>query len=113
MAIPDYQTIMLPLLKFISDQKEHQVREMIDYLAGEFRLSDEEGKRLLPSGNDIIFDNKVKWARLYIGKAGLLESTKTGYWKSPNVVCRFYLRIHLGLTSSFLDSFPNTVNGRR
>jgi len=81
MAIPDYQTIMLPLLKFISDQKEHHVREMIDYLAGEFRLSDEERRRLLPSGNDVIFDNKVKWARLYIGKAGLLEPTGKGYWK--------------------------------
>lgn len=81
MAIPDYQTIMLPLLTFMADQKEHNVREMIDYLAGEFQLTDEEKRRLLPSGNDIIFDNKVKWARLYIGKAGLLEPAKRGYWK--------------------------------
>jgi len=72
MAIPDYQTIMLPLLKFMRDQKEHRVREMIHYLSDEFQLSDEEKRKLLPSGNDVIFDNKVKWARLYIGKAGLL-----------------------------------------
>ena len=81
MAIPDYQTIMLPLLKFMSDQKEHNVGEMINNLADEFRLSDEERRRLLPSGNDVMFDNKVKWSRLYIGKAGLLESTGRGYWK--------------------------------
>ena len=81
MTIPDYQTIMLPLLKFMGDQKEHNVREMIDYLAGEFRLSDEEKRRLLPSGNDVKFDNKVKWSRLYLGKAGLLKSTGKGYWK--------------------------------
>jgi len=81
MAIPDYQTIMLPLLKFISDQREHHVSEMIDYLASKFKLSEEEKRRLLPSGNDVIFDNKVKWARLYLGKAGLLEPMKRGYWK--------------------------------
>ena len=57
MAIPDYQTIMLPLLKFMSDQKEHNVRDMINYLADEFQLSNEDKRRLLPSGNDVMFDN--------------------------------------------------------
>jgi len=81
MPIPDYQTIMLPLLKFTSDEKEHHVRDMIDHLADVFQLSTEERRTLLPSGNDIAFDNKVKWARLYLGKAGLLESKRVGYWK--------------------------------
>jgi len=81
MAIPDYQTIMLPLLKFMSDQKEHHIREMIDHLAIEFQLTAEEKRRLLPSGNDIMFNNKVRWARLYISKAGLLETTRRGYSK--------------------------------
>ena len=42
MAIPDYQTIMLPLLKFTGDGQEHSLRESIDFLADEFSLSDEE-----------------------------------------------------------------------
>ena len=81
MPIPGYQTIMLPLLKFMGDQKEHHLSEIIDYLANEFRLSDEERRRLFPSGNDIMFDNRVKWARLYLSKAGLLETTGKGYRK--------------------------------
>jgi len=54
MAIPDYQTIMLPLLKFAGDGQEHSLRETIDFLADEFSLSDEERKELLPS----------KWCRV-------------------------------------------------
>jgi len=106
MAIPDYQTIMLPLLKFVGDQKEHHVREMIEYLADEFQLSDEERRRLLPSGNDVIFDNKVKWARLYIGKAGFLESTKTGYWRITELGLQVLSRNPSRINTKFLGQFP-------
>lgn len=76
MLIPDYQSIMLPLLKFCGDQKEHSKREAIEAMAGEFALSAEERKQLLPSGQQFVFDNRVGWARTYMTKAGLLESTK-------------------------------------
>ena len=79
MAIPDYQSVMLPLLKYTADQKEHHIREAIDYLPQVFNLSEEERKEMLPSGNDIIVDNRIKWARLYMKKAGLLESTRRGF----------------------------------
>jgi len=79
MAIPDYQTIMLPLLKFIRDKKEHSLRETIDALADQFHLTAEERRELLPSGNQAIFNNRVGWARTYMKKAGLLKSTRRGY----------------------------------
>jgi restriction system protein len=81
MGIPDYQTIMLPLLKFAGDRQEHSLREGIDQLANEFALTEEEKKELLPSGLQEIFRNRVAWARTYMGKAGLLESTRRGYFK--------------------------------
>ena len=81
MAIPDYQTIILPLLRFGGDQKEHSLREAIDNLGKEFGLTEEEKKELLPSGQQEIFTNRVAWARTYMGKAGLLESTRRGYFK--------------------------------
>jgi len=81
MAIPDYQTIMLPLLRFGGDQKEHSVREAIDNLSKEFGLTEEEKRELLPSGQQEVFTNRVAWARTYMGKAGLLESTRRGYFK--------------------------------
>lgn len=78
MAIPDYQTIMLPLLKFVADQKEHSVHEAVKFLANEFNLSDDERKEMLPSGQQEVFLNRVGWARTYMKKAGLLDSPKRG-----------------------------------
>lgn len=47
MAIPDYQTVMLPLLQFLSDGKEHNIGEVVDRLAEQFQLSSEEREQLL------------------------------------------------------------------
>lgn len=71
MLIPDYQAIMLPLLRFASDGKEHTLREALDALAVQFKLTEQEIKQLLPSGNQETFLNRVGWARSYMGKAGL------------------------------------------
>ncbi len=75
MPIPDYQSLMLPLLRIIGDGKEHSLRELIEKLAEQFRLSEDERKELLSSGVQAKFDNRVGWARTYLKKAGLLEST--------------------------------------
>ena len=81
MAIPDYQTIMLPLLKYAGDDQEHSMREAVDFLADEFELSEEELKEMLPSGTQKLFNNRVGWALTYIRKAGLIESPKRGVFK--------------------------------
>ncbi len=81
MSIPDFQSMMLPLLEFASDGQEHSLRETIEVLADQFSLSDEERNELLPSGQQSIFDNRVGWARTHMKKAGLLESTRRGHYK--------------------------------
>jgi restriction system protein len=81
MAIPDYQSIMLPLLLFLKDGKVHSKREAVQFLADEFKLSEDERKELLPSGKQGLFDNRVGWARTYLIKAKLIESVKHGYFK--------------------------------
>lgn len=80
MAIPSYQELMLSLLKVAADGSEHRMREAIKSLADEFRLSEPERTALLPSGN-VIFDNRVHWARTYLSKAGLIQPTKWGYFQ--------------------------------
>jgi len=81
MVIPDYQTIMLPLLKTLEDNQEHSLRQVIDDLAVQFNLTPEEQSQLLPSGQQTIFHNRVGWARTYMKKAGLIESTKRGFFR--------------------------------
>lgn len=78
MAIPDYQTIMLPLLRKLSDGNAYPLKELIEILAREFHLSDDDLNELLPSGQSFMFSNRVGWARTYLKKAGLIESPKRG-----------------------------------
>jgi restriction system protein len=76
--IPDYQTIMLPLLEHISDGKEYKMRNVTDELAVKFNVSEKEQKELLPSGAAPVFYNRTAWAKTYLKKAGLIESPKQG-----------------------------------
>ncbi len=81
MPIPDYQTLMLPVLQMASDQQEHKFSNSVQSLAAEFSLSDEEKNEVLPSGSQAVFNNRVGWARSYLKQAGLLTSPKRGYFK--------------------------------
>src|SRR5687768_9726109 len=74
--IPDYQTLMLPLLKLVSDSEEHKMREIIEELAMQFKLSDDDRKALLASGSQFVFNNRVGWAKTYLKKARLLDLPK-------------------------------------
>lgn len=78
MPIPDYQTIMLPLLKLLATKKDKMFKEIVEELSKEFNLSEEEKSELLPSGQAFLFSNRVGWARTYLKKAGLIDSPKRG-----------------------------------
>jgi restriction system protein len=78
MAIPDYQTVMLPLLQQLADKKTYALKDLIAILAEGFKLTEEDLKELLPSGQAFLFANRVGWARTYLKKAGLVEAPKRG-----------------------------------
>lgn len=64
MPIPDFQTVMLPLLRITGDQKEHNFAEVIEKLAKEFQLTDEERREMLPSGRQARFNSRVYWVKI-------------------------------------------------
>lgn len=103
--IPDYQTIMLPLLKLTSDKKIHKFREVIDSLAEYFKLTDKERKELLPSGNQALFDNRVGWARFYLTKANLLKSEKRGTHQITDQGLKFLKSNPTDLRTKDLENF--------
>jgi restriction system protein len=78
MSIPDYQTLMLPLLRAVSNGQEHRFRDVVETLAGEFQITNEDRAEMLPSGATPLIDNRVAWARTYLKQAGLLHSPKRG-----------------------------------
>lgn len=71
---------MLPLLRFASDGREHQLKDAVEQLAKEFGLTAKELQEFLPSGQQPVFINRVGWARTYLSKAGLLQSPRRGYF---------------------------------
>lgn len=106
MSIPDYQAIMLPLLQFATDKKEHSLRETIEVLADHFCLTEEERKELLPSGRKARFDNRVGWACTYLRKAGLLEATKRSHFQITNRGCDVIKSDPVEINAKFLKQFP-------
>jgi restriction system protein len=100
---------MLPSLKFAGDQREHSLRETIHALADEFDLADQERRHLLPSGQQATFDNRVGWARTYMKKAGLLESTRRGYYRITERGSTVLDQSPPEINSDFLRRFPEFV----
>jgi len=80
MPIPDYQSLMLPVLA-ASSNGEVRIGAVVDALAEKLRLTPEERAELLPSGKQTIFSNRVHWAKTYLGKAGPIEGTRRGHFK--------------------------------
>ena len=82
MAVPDFQSLMLPLLRFAAARDEEVTQtETVEHLAEEFRLTEEDLSEILPSGNQSTFANRVGWACTYMKKAHLLEATRRGYYR--------------------------------
>ena len=78
MPIPDYQSIMFPLLKLVADGGEYKLTNLVDVLGSQFNLTEDERAELLPSGQTFLFGNRVGWARTYLKKAGIIDSPKRG-----------------------------------
>jgi restriction system protein len=81
MPVPDFQSLMLPILKFAKDGNDHSVRDAINALAAEFHLSDEDVRDRLPSGTQTTFGNRTNWACTYLKQASLLQSTGRGHFQ--------------------------------
>ena len=109
MPIPDFQSVMLPLLQSLADGQEHVHSDVIDALATQFKLIPEERKELLPSGRQEIFGNRVGWARTYMKKAGLVESTARGKYKITSRGHDILLKKPARIDVKFLKQFPEFI----
>lgn len=98
MAVPDFQSLMLPLLKFSSDGTEYSMKEARDGLAKVMKLSDSELSERLPSGRQTVFANRVAWAKVYLTQSGALASPKRG---------KFYISKR---GESILSDAPERIN---
>lgn len=105
MAIPDFQTLMLPVLQKATEG-EVRISDVVDQIADGLGLTSEERGQLLPSGRQTTFANRVNWAKSYLGKAGLIELTRRAHFKitdrGRDVLAQNPSKIDIRL----LDRFP-------
>ena len=112
MPIPDFQTLMLPVLKAAA-VGEVRIADLTDQLADAFGLSPDERATLLPSGRQTTLANEIGWAKTYLAKAGLLESRRRGYFNATDRG-REILAEHPGrIDITFLSRFPEFEQFRR
>lgn len=107
MAIPDFQTLMLPVLRVAAAKNEEvKISDVVAKLAEDFALTSDELSQLLPSGKQTTFANRIHWAKSYLGKAGLIELTKRAHFlvtdRGRNVVASPPERIDI----KYLNQFP-------
>ncbi len=111
MPIPDYETVMLPLLKFLSEGQKHKLIEAVEYLAPQFNLSESERKFRLKSGV-LKFQNKVAFAKSYLKQAGLLELLGGGFFKITKRGSDVLSTNPENLSVEYLTRFPEFVDFR-
>jgi restriction system protein len=106
MTIPDFQTLMLPVLRSCK-KEEVRIGDVVEKLAMEFALNDEERASLLPSGRQTTFANRTHWAKSYLGKAGLVEATGRGIFKITQLGNAVLEKNPSRIDIKYLEQFPS------
>lgn len=112
MAIPDFQSLMLPVLRSAKDG-EVRIGEVVEHLADELGLSPDERSALLPSKTQTTFANRVHWAKSYLGKAALVELTGRGRFQITERGRQVLANSPSAINIKFLDQFPEFASFRK
>src|SRR5690606_14275093 len=104
--IPDYQTLMQPVLLALGDGRERTVREIRDLVAAHLELSDDDLRELVPSGQKPLFHDRVSWAIGYMKQAGLLGRPKRGVYVITDRGAEVLRRHPNRIDNTVLERFP-------
>lgn len=107
MAIPDFQTVMLPMIEALADGRERTMRELTDLLADRFGLTEDERREVLPSGQQSVFSNRVAWAKSHLKAAGLLENPLRGRVSISDSGRKVLAKAPQAINIRFLRQFPS------
>jgi restriction system protein len=106
MAVPDFQSMMLPMLTFLSDGQEHVAREVEDNLVVQMGLTEDDRNEMLPSGRSRRLRNRIAWAKAHLKAAGLLANTRHGHFRISALGLDVLKTNPSRITLKFLDQFP-------
>lgn len=109
MTVPDFQSLMLPLLRFAGDGNEHPLSDARIKLASEFRLTPAEQEELVPSGRQTRYGNRVSWAKSYLSQAGLLNVPRRGHFQITDLGRQVLASAPPRIDIKFLETYPGFV----
>ena len=112
MAVPDFQSMMLPLLQLYGDDQEHTTKENREYIARFFQLTEEDIRETLSSGTQTRLANRANWTRYYLMRAGLLEFPARALAKITGRGKAVLKENPPKINIAFLDRFPEFVEFR-
>ncbi|HMS17482.1 MAG TPA: restriction endonuclease [Planctomycetota bacterium] len=113
MPIPDYQALMLPILRLLADGKERNTQEFVPFLAAEFNLTDAECEQLLEGGGQTVISNRAGWARMYLKRAALISSPRRSVYRITDLGLSTLASNPARIDSKYLEQFPAFVAFRQ
>lgn len=111
--IPDFQTIMLPMLQLLEDGTSKTLNEVMALMAAYFKLNEEHLKIRVPSGQMGLFRNRVGWTRSYLKKAGLIKYPERGVYQITEEGKKFLAKNPSKLRMKQLEQFPKYQEWRQ
>ena len=112
MTIPDFQTVMRPVLAHLADNEPRRSRSVKDGVADEFQLTTQEREELLPSGRQRVIDNRVGWALTYLSQAGLVERPQRGLVRITDLAHEVLAHHPDRVDMKVLEQFPAYIEFR-
>ena len=109
MPIPDYQSLMLPVLKVLADRKEHAVAEARRHIATELNLSEEEMSERLASDTTTVFMNRIGWAVQYLKEAAAIRAVRRGVYEITDRGVSLLQTQPSEITTKVLRQFPEFI----
>ena len=109
MPVPDYQSLMLPTLKALSDGVETSISELRARIATAGGLTQEDVSEKLPSGRQTVFANRVGWALLGLDRAGLVQRVRRAVYRLTAEGGRLLAREPARVDDDVLRTYPAFV----
>lgn len=113
MPVPDYQTMMLPVLTLFSDGKERQNADIYAGIVEYFNLTEQDKRQMLPGGSQPTFQNRSNWATTYLYQAGLLKRPRRGVYQISNDGLKFLETKPERISVQTLSQIPQFEEWRR
>ncbi len=115
MPVPDFQTIMLPLLQLVSDDHEHSIQEAVSAVAQMLNLSEQERTQVYPNGKNSaksVFAHRLAWSKTYLKQAGLIVDTRRSHFRITERGKSVLAETPSKITMKYLERFSEYLDFR-